>query len=196
DCGLHLFCEYWSLSHLSKSSCDWTVRLPFIPECPKPHSCEHGISYCPVSVDSHHLIHRHVQLVLDHQVVFGAELAVGSRIGDFPVELLSGHLVKHVARRSVLLDLGPRRAAHERQDDQNHRGRGGPYDLEARIAFDILRLAAWTGAVSNQEDHKRYHHRDPDTSTIQKISSNRKSICGPKVEISCGKYMCSSIEAS
>src|SRR5208283_1790745 len=72
------------------------------------------------------------------------------------------HLVKHVARRSVLLDLGPRRAAHERQDDQNHRGRGGPYDLEARIAFDILRLAAWTGAVSNQEDHKRYHHRDPD----------------------------------
>src|ERR1700678_472077 len=34
------------------------------------------------------------------------------------------------------------------------------------------------------------------TSTIQKISSNRKSILGPKVEMSCGKYRCSSIEAS
>ena len=52
ECGCYLFCAYWSLSHLSKSSCDCTVRLPFIPECPKPHSCEHGISYCPVSVAS------------------------------------------------------------------------------------------------------------------------------------------------
>src|SRR5215469_15417423 len=34
------------------------------------------------------------------------------------------------------------------------------------------------------------------TMTIQKISSKSQSICGPKVEMSCGKYMCSSIEAS
>src|SRR5208282_5579336 len=34
------------------------------------------------------------------------------------------------------------------------------------------------------------------TITIQKISSKRKSIRGPKVEMSCGKYRCSSIEAS
>jgi hypothetical protein len=34
------------------------------------------------------------------------------------------------------------------------------------------------------------------TSTIQNINSNRKSILGPKVEMSCGKYRCSSIEAS
>src|SRR5208282_3026594 len=34
------------------------------------------------------------------------------------------------------------------------------------------------------------------TATIQKISKNSQSICGPKVEMSCGKYRYSSIEAS
>src|ERR1700719_3070136 len=34
------------------------------------------------------------------------------------------------------------------------------------------------------------------TITIQKISSKSQSICGPKVDMSCGKYRCSSIEAS
>src|SRR5271170_8044770 len=38
--------------------------------------------------------------------------------------------------------------------------------------------------------------RTQTTITIQKINSNRKSIWGPKVEMSCGKYRCSSIEAS
>src|SRR6266481_4833014 len=34
------------------------------------------------------------------------------------------------------------------------------------------------------------------TITIQKISSKSQSICGPKVDMSCGNHRCSSIEAS
>src|SRR5713101_6678752 len=34
------------------------------------------------------------------------------------------------------------------------------------------------------------------TITIQKISSKSQSICGPKVDMSCGNQRCSSIEAS
>src|SRR6202140_4428275 len=62
----------------------------------------------------------------------------------------------------MLLDIGPGRAAHNSQGDQDNRGRGGPDDLETRIAFDILRLAAGTGAIANHEDHHRDHDRDPD----------------------------------
>src|SRR5208282_6485920 len=96
------------------------------------------------------------------EVVLGAELAVGSRISDFPVELLAGHLVENVARRPMLLDVGPRRAAHQRQHDQNHRRRRSPDYFEARTTLDIFRLAAGPGAIANHERHHRDHHQHPD----------------------------------
>jgi len=112
-------------------------------------------------IDSYDLVHRHVQLVLDREFVL-VEFAVGSRISDLPIELLRHHLVEHVARRPMLLDIGPGRAAHQRQNDEDDRGRRGPDNLETGVALDILRLAAGPVAIANHEDHHRDHDRDPD----------------------------------
>src|ERR1700722_11509207 len=112
-------------------------------------------------IDPHDLVHRHVQLIVHRELAL-AEFAIGARVSDFPVELFRVHLVEDVARRPMLLDISPGRAAHNCQGDQYNCSRGSPDYLEPRIAFDILRLAAGTGAIANHEDHHRDHHRDPD----------------------------------
>src|ERR1700719_3743051 len=112
-------------------------------------------------IDPHDLVHGDVQLVVHRELAL-AEFAVGARVGDFPVELFRVHLVEHVARRPMLLDIGPGRAAHDSQGDQDNGGRRGPDHLETRITLDVLRLAAGPGAIADHEDHYSDHHRDPD----------------------------------
>src|ERR1700722_9363608 len=76
-------------------------------------------------IDPHDLVHRHVQLVVYREVALGAEFAVGAWVSDFPVELFRVHLVEHVARWPMLFDIGPGRAAHNSQRDQDNGGRRG-----------------------------------------------------------------------
>src|SRR5271168_464454 len=53
--------------------------------------------------EADNLIDRHMKVVFDGDVIGCPQLAVGARIGDFPVELLGRDLIENVARRSVLL---------------------------------------------------------------------------------------------
>src|ERR1700721_681762 len=87
-------------------------------------------------IDPHDLVHRHVQLVVYREVALGAEFAVGAWVRDFPVELFRVPLVEHVPRGPMLLDIGPGRAAHNSQRDQDNGGRRGPDYLETRITLD------------------------------------------------------------
>src|SRR5262249_45968243 len=99
--------------------------------------------------------HRYVQFVFQGLIVGGAELAVGTGIGELPVELLALDVNGLRGRRQVDLDLAPDLAADlvdaqvEHQDYQ-HRDQD-PGGLPRGVAADIHGLGLAPAAIADDE---------------------------------------------
>src|SRR5688572_26830954 len=79
------------------------------------------------------LIGRDMQVVIEFDVVIGAELFIRARIIHFPVELLGDDTQFKIRRRHMALYFCPTRSAHEREYNQDNGGNDSQYDFQRGI---------------------------------------------------------------
>src|SRR4030095_4467348 len=118
-------------------------------------------------MNTHDLIDRDMQIIVELHVVVRAQFAVRPGISYLPVKLFPRHAKFVVAIWRVAFHPGPRRHAHEGKRDEDCRGNNGPDDLKRCVAVGVGGAPTFTVTVLDQTtDHQNRDQNKRDTRNI------------------------------